>query len=155
MEAGNKAPAAETTKICRLSGEKRWLKGKIDCLCIDAWYTLSKFSAKNRQADAEAKKADDEIDLDEALKMSVGGSDSQSSGSVKNSTRQNRIYQQIKRDIEIRERNKPTEECADQVYFVDKQRNAAVVIGAEDLKAAVKDKKKRDRSAPQITNLIE
>ena len=87
--------------------------------------------------------------------MSVGGSDSQSSGSVKNSTRQNRIYQQIKRDIEIRERNKPTEECADQVYFVDKQRNAAVVIGAEDLKAAVKDKKKRDRSAPQITNLIE
>ena len=114
------------------------------------------FSAKNRQADAEAKQADDEIDLDEALKMSVGGSDSQSSGSVKNSTqRQNRIYQQIKRDIDIRERNKPTEECADQVYFVDKQRNAAVVIGAEDLKAAVKNKKKRDRSAPQITNLIE
>ena len=87
--------------------------------------------------------------------MSVGGSDSQSSGSARNSTRPNRIYQQIKRDIEIRERNKPTEECADQVYFVDKQRNAAVVIGAEDLKAAVKDKKKQDKSAPQTTNLIE
>ena len=89
-------------------------------------------------------KVDDEIDLDEALMMSVR---SDGSGSAKNSTRPNRIYQQIKRDIEIRERNKPTQECADQVYFVDKQRNAAVVIGDQDLKSAVKDKKKRDRSA--------
>ena len=109
------------------------------------------FSAsKNRQVDSEVK-ADDEIDLDEALKMSVR---SDGSGSAKNSTRQNRIYQQIKRDIEIRERNKPTQECADQVYFVDKQRNAAVVIGDQDLKSAVKDKKKRDRSADQNPNLI-
>ena len=96
--------------------------------------------------------ADDEIDLDEALKMSIK---SDGSGSAKNSTRQNRIYQQIKRDIEIRERNKPTEECADQVYFVDKQRNAAVVIGDQDLKSAVKDKKKRDRSAHRQTGLNE
>ena len=109
------------------------------------------FSAnKNRQVDAEVK-VDDEIDLDEALMMSVR---SDGSGSAKNSTRPNRIYQQIKRDIEIRERNKPTQECADQVYFVDKQRNAAVVIGDQDLKSAVKDKKKRDRSADQNANLV-
>ena len=105
---------------------------------------ICNFSAKNRQAETEVKKADDEIDLDEALKMSVR---SDGSGSAKNSTRQNRIYLQIKRDIELRERNKPTQECADQVYFVDKQRNAAVVIGDQDLKSAVKDKKRRDRFA--------
>ena len=104
------------------------------------------FSAKNRQAETEVKQVDDEVDLDEALKMSVR---SDGSGSAKNSTRQNRIYLQIKRDIELRERNKPTQECADQVYFVDKQRNAAVVIGDQDLKSAVKDKKRRDRFADQ------
>ena len=32
------------------------------------------------------------------------------------------------------------------VYFVDKQRNAAVVIGDRDLKTDVKNKKKNDRS---------
>ena len=31
------------------------------------------------------------------------------------------------------------------VYFVDKQRNAAVVIGDRDLKTDVKNKKKRER----------
>ena len=32
-----------------------------------------------------------------------------------------------------------------QVYFVDKQRNAAVVIGDRDLKTDVKNKRKRER----------
>ena len=60
--------------------------------------------------------------------------------------KRNKIYQHIKREIEQREKNKPADiPTADQVYFVDKQRNAAVVIGEKDLKTDVKNKKKKDR----------
>ena len=60
--------------------------------------------------------------------------------------KRNKIYQHIKREIEQREKNKPADiPTADQVYFVDRQRNAAVVIGEKDLKTDVKNKKKKDR----------
>ena len=110
---------------------------------------FSNFSAKKRQAEVEIeKKVDDEIDLDEALMKSVrSDSVSDSSGSAKNSiSRPNRIYEHIKREIVLREKNKPAEECEEEVFFVDNQRNAAVVIGTQDLKADVKDKSKRERS---------
>ena len=60
----------------------------------------------------------------------------------------NRVYQTIKREIDLRDKTKPEDiPAGDEVYFVDKQRNAAVVIGVSDLKTDVKNKKKKVRQA--------
>ena len=61
-------------------------------------------------------------------------------------SKNNRVYQTIKREIQKRDEARPDEiPSCDQVFFVDKQRNAAVVIGQTDLKTDVKNKKKKDR----------
>ena len=66
--------------------------------------------------------------------------------SARENSKSNRVYQSIKREIDKREESKPDDiPTSDQVYFVDKQRNAAVVIGQTDLKTDAKNRKKRVR----------
>ena len=93
---------------------------------------------------------DDDFDVDEALRMSRRKS--VDSDSAKGLSKRNKVYQHIKKEIEAREKNKPKINAAEQVFFVDKQRNAAVVIGDRDLKTDVRNKKKRERSI--IMNLL-
>ena len=77
------------------------------------------------------------------------------------SARKNKVFQHIKKEMDLRAKVKTVVNPAEQVssfekttcrfnntfkvYFVDKQRNAAVVIGDRDLKTDVKNKRKRER----------
>ena len=89
---------------------------------------------------------EDDLDPDEQLALLSRRRSEVDSEASKELIKRNKIYQHIKREIEQKEKNKPEEvSIADQVYFVDKQRNAAVVIGNRDIKADVKNKKKRDK----------
>ena len=80
----------------------------------------------------------------------------------------NRTFEYIKRELDTREKKKPTKvdlknvvSCMVMIMlhylvmvqgmFVDKQRNAAVVLGDRDLKRDVRDKKKRFYA---LSNLI-
>ena len=52
----------------------------------------------------------------------------------------------MKKEIEIKNKRVPTkEDVKNQVFFVDKARNAAVVIGDKDLKAEVKSRRNKER----------
>ena len=87
----------------------------------------------------------EDLDPDEQLALLSIRSEVDSETS-KELNKKNKIYQHIKREIDQKEKNKPTDvPVSDQVYFVDKQRNAAVVIGEKDLKTDVKNKKRKDR----------
>ena len=87
----------------------------------------------------------EDLDPDEQLALLSIRSEVDSETS-KEFNKKNKIYQHIKREIDQKEKNKPTDvPVSDQVYFVDKQRNAAVVIGEKDLKTDVKNKKRKDR----------
>ena len=87
----------------------------------------------------------EDLDPDEQLALLSRRSEVDSETS-KELNKKNKIYQHIKREIDQKEKNKPTDvPVSDQVYFVDKQRNAAVVIGEKDLKTDVKNKKRKDR----------
>ena len=87
----------------------------------------------------------EDLDPDEQLALLSRRSEVDSETS-KELNKKNKIYQHIKREIDQKEKNKPADvPVSDQVYFVDKQRNAAVVIGEKDLKTDVKNKKRKDR----------
>ena len=87
----------------------------------------------------------EDLDPDEQLALLSRRSEVDSETS-KELNKKNKIYQHIKREIDQKEKNKPTDvPVSDQVYFVDKQRNAAVVIGEKDLKKDVNNKKRKDR----------
>ena len=70
------------------------------------------------------------------------------------SKKRNKIYLQLKKEIEQREKYKPVIDAAEEVFFVDKQRNMAVVIGVNDLKTDVKNKKEKDKYLSIHFNLI-
>ena len=59
--------------------------------------------------------ADDDYDVDEALRMSRRKSIDLDSNST---SKRNKIYLHIKREIELREKTKPTTDCSDQVTYV-------------------------------------
>ena len=59
--------------------------------------------------------ADDDYDVDEALQMSRRKSIDSDSNSTKTLSKRNKVYLHIKREIELREKTKPTTTCADQV----------------------------------------
>ena len=87
----------------------------------------------------------EDLDPDEQLAL-LSRRRSVETDSAREHSKTNRVYQTIKREIDRREESKPDDiPASDQVYFVDKQRNAAVVIGQTDLKTDVKNKKKRQR----------
>ena len=79
------------------------------------------FSAKKKLEKKEAEKSaevvDDEIDLDEALRLSrrASSASARDSGSARGArgemegSKRNKIYQHIKREIEMREKKKPDE----------------------------------------------
>ena len=62
--------------------------------------------------------ADDDYDVDEALRMSRRKSIDLDSNSTKTLSKRNKIYLHIKREIELREKTKPTTDCSDQVTYV-------------------------------------
>lgn len=87
----------------------------------------------------------EDLDPDELL-ASLSRRRSFDMDSARENSKSNRVYQSIKREIDKREESKPDDiPTSDQVYFVDKQRNAAVVIGQTDLKTDAKNRKKRVR----------
>ena len=89
----------------------------------------------------------EDLDPDELL-ASLSRRRSFDMDSARENSKSNRVYQSIKREIDKREESKPDDiPTSDQVYFVDKQRNAAVVIGQTDLKTDAKNRKKRVRQA--------
>ena len=95
------------------------------------------------------EKVVEDLDPDEQLAV-LSRRRSVSIESARENSKSNRVYQTIKREIEIREKNHPDDiPSSDQVFFVDKQRNAAVVIGQSDLKTDVKNKKKKIRQASE------
>ena len=95
------------------------------------------------------EKVVEDLDPDEQLAV-LSRRRSVSIESARENSKNNRVYQTIKREIEIREKNHPDDvPSSDQVFFVDKQRNAAVVIGQSDLKTDVKNKKKKIRQASE------
>ena len=56
------------------------------------------------------------------------------------------FLEHLKKEIEVRNKRVPTkEDVKNQVFFVDKARNAAVVIGDKDLKAEVKQRRNKER----------
>ena len=84
----------------------------------------------------------EDLDPDEQLAL-LSRRRSVETDSARETSKSNRVYQTIKREIELRDKAKPEDiPASDQVFFVDKQRNAAVVIGQTDLKTDVKKKKK-------------
>ena len=95
---------------------------------------------QKNEAEFKAKDIDEDFDVDEALRMSV-----RMSVEEDESKRRNKVYLQLKKEIEQREKNKPVIDAAEEVFFIDKQRNMAVVIGVNDLKTDVKNKKKKDK----------
>ena len=103
-------------------------------------------SKRSRKKEAVAVvEVNEDLDPDEQLALLSIRSEVDSETS-KELNKKNKIYQHIKREIDQKEKNKPTDvPVSDQVYFVDKQRNAAVVIGEKDLKTDVKNKKRKDR----------
>ena len=82
-------------------------------------------------------------------------------GRDSNKGRKNKIYENIKKEIELRAKRAreakaqqvrlrnvrvgPTSPHYCQGTFVDKQRNAAVVLGTQDLKADVKNRRNTQR----------
>ena len=100
----------------------------------------SKSRPKKKEAEIMEKENYDDFDVDEALRMSI-----RMSVEEDESKKRNKIYLQLKREIEQREKSKPVVDAAEEVFFVDKQRNMAVVIGVNDLKTDVKNKKKKDK----------
>ena len=63
-----------------------------------------------------------------------------------NKGKKNKIFEHLKKEIEVRNKRVPTkEDVKNQVFFVDKARNAAVVIGDKDLKAEVKQRRNKER----------
>ena len=63
-----------------------------------------------------------------------------------NKGKKNKIYEHLKKEIENKSKKVVTkEDVRNQVFFVDKARNAAVVIGDKDLKAEVKSRRNRER----------
>ena len=94
----------------------------------------------------------EDLDADEQLAL-LSRRRSVETDSARESSKGNRVYQTIKREIDLREKTRPEDiPACDQVFFVDKQRNAAVVIGQTDLKTDVK-KKKKARSENTDTDL--
>ena len=87
----------------------------------------------------EKEKIVEDLDPDEQLALLSRRRSFETDEQSKN----NRVYQTIKREIQKRDEARPDEiPSCDQVFFIDKQRNAAVVIGQTDLKTDVKKKKK-------------
>ena len=87
----------------------------------------------------------EDLDPDEQLAL-LSRRRSFETDSAREKSKGNRVYQSIKREIDKRDEARPEDiPASDQVFFVDKQRNAAVVIGQSDLKTDVKNKKKKER----------
>lgn len=101
--------------------------------------------SRKKEAAVAVVEVNEDLDPDEQLALLSRRSEVDSETS-KELNKKNKIYQHIKREIDQKEKNKPTDvPVSDQVYFVDKQRNAAVVIGEKDLKKDVNNKKRKDR----------
>ena len=111
-------------------------------------YRMRQKAKKEKEVVASEEKdkiSVEDLDPDEQLAL-LSRRRSVETDSAREHSKTNRVYQTIKREIDRREESKPDDiPASDQVYFVDKQRNAAVVIGQTDLKTDVKNKKKRQR----------
>jgi len=109
-------------------------------------------SSKKKAAEKEKTNVelDDELDDDLNNFGNVFESGKKSKSSLveeasKERRGKNKIFAHIQKEIETKEHNKPKINDNDMVCFVDKQRNAAVVIGNRDLKADVASKRRRER----------
>ena len=62
-----------------------------------------------------------------------------------------KVFLHIKQELQVQERRRAavpsrgSRDCNDQVFFVDRSRQAGVVQGTKDLKADVKQREMKDR----------